>query len=159
MQTLGLQGNIRLRGPTSLFQAWLLETCQVARAETDLMVPWVSKKVLSDMRSGFGDFPPRNEDTYLVFIRKPNDPLFKERLSKSSSSWGTYQCTETVIFLGMLDPWPPKTNKKFGWNADVVADSVGVYNCWPVAEAPHCCFNRTVYIYILHANICVYIYI
>ena len=96
---LVLQGNIRLRGPTSLFQAWLLETCQVARAETDLMVPWVSKKVLSDMRSGFGDFPPRNEDTYLVFIRKPNDPLFKERLSKSSSSWGTYQCTETVIFL------------------------------------------------------------
>lgn len=25
--------------------------------------------------------------------------------------------------------WPPKINKKFGWNADVVADSVGVYNC------------------------------
>ena len=62
-------------GPTSLFQAWLLETCQVARAETDLMAPWVSKQVLSDMRSGFGDFPP-------------NDPLFLKKGFQIIQFWG-----------------------------------------------------------------------
>ena len=78
------------------------------------MAPLVSKQVLNDM-SGFRDFPLRHDDTYLVFISRPNYiTFFEERLWKSSISWGTYQCTETVIFLGMLDLRPPQNRQTLG---------------------------------------------